>query len=395
MQILKSEQMEEDARRKAASIATLAPVQELINRCKNCGEHKLEENQERDLVCVSCGACNGRAQANASLGFETVARGDLPSSVPSNEVAKTSVSDKIIRSAHRSVTNKASKAYEASLLRCNEDRADAVQDVQKRDKIIRKIHSMFANGAEGTVCAVSTDVANRFFQRAASHSAICRDSSCAAHLHKATVSSIACEAICHAIDALLGKLSYEKVHLAVEESVVLDARQLLEKSISEYKKHQNVSQSMKLAFETVLTMSSTQLCSPCVERRTLAAPRTESAEETDESEGTGAYIRRLLISLQSINALGWADVVSIERSQAFCNSPEGYEWTKPLSGWNPDLTALMIASAATSGCDDEELTTRLKKRASHDRVAWDSVLQHMSALPSVLKDPSPSTEFAP
>ena len=383
MQIVRLEQEAYEARRHADSVASLGRTSAFANSCKNCGETKFEANDERYMVCSSCGACNGRAEANASLGFEAVARGDLPVATFGQRAARTAISAKTLQSAHKTVTNQASKSFQASQLGYQDNDDSSAANVKKRDKILSKIHKMLGSAADGPVCVVAMDIANRFFQRAVAHSVLCKDPHCFSHLHNATVASIACESVCHAIDGLLGKLSYENSHPTVEASVVLDTQRLIEKSLSDYEKHQNVSQSMKLAFYKILTMSRAQLSTPCAQKP-LEVVRPigefEVPNEADNLPDIEGQMRRLRVSLQSIGSLGWADAIAIEASQAFCSSPEGYEWCKTVTGWNADLVALMMATAASAGGDNAEITARLKKKASSERVAWESTQEPMSAL---------------
>lgn len=267
-----------------------------------------------------------------------------------------------------------------NICRYGEANASSIQDTKKRDRIVRKIHSLFINGADNPICAVASDIANRFFHRAVAHSAVCRSEACAAHLYKATVPSIACEAVCHSIDSFLGKIDYEQPELTVEESVVLDAQTMLEKSLTDYKKHHNVSESMKRAFATVLTMSKHQLCVSC-DIDANATSRLSKNTDGEETSVEDIHLQRLCISLQSLSTIGWTDATVVEKSHAFCNSPEGYEWTKAISGWNTDLVALMIATAASAEDNRENMSNRLKKRASNDRIAWESIEQQMATLP--------------
>lgn len=117
-QILHSERRERDARLQAEKVANISCIHELTNRCKNCGEDKFEENDERYMVCIECGAVNGSRQDNASLGFESVARGEVHSADSDKALVSTLVNSKQLNSIQRSINNQASREQQTSKFGC-------------------------------------------------------------------------------------------------------------------------------------------------------------------------------------------------------------------------------------------------------------------------------------
>jgi hypothetical protein len=389
LRVVFQEEREAETRRRAQHAASIATASGTA--CRNCGETdptKSHVNAEKDIVCSSCGACNGRVES-ADLGFETVARADLPTLSRGKTPAQTVVASADLKSAHRRISTHAQRSAESL----------DTQNLRKRDKVIRKIHSMFVDAGRNPtcqICVTATDIANRYFQRAVAHSQLCSSTLCPAALHKATFASIACESVCHAIDALRGDLAYENHHQVVEESVVLNVKRLLGSVLDSYQKHQNVAQSLKLSFQAVLTMSPTKLSQPCPQNQNNSEVGTSVEQEyaTTQTTGLNTQLQKLQVSLQSISAFGWADARTVDCAQKFCNSPEGFEWIRAVVGWNPDLVALILVSAALpNGNSKVSILQRLSRRAQKDRVAWESVSTQMGMLPNF--HPSESSSSVP